>query len=91
MLAQITEGQAAGSVRRFSVRHEFPTAWAAFRRASAPGGANPRAALTLELRPEATMAKSDFPICDNRDYDWDIPTNPASVEAGEWRPESLPY
>src|SRR5262249_12328612 len=50
--ARIEAGAAAGSVRLFSVRHEFPTAWAAFKRAAAPGGANPRAALTLTLKEE---------------------------------------
>ncbi len=50
--ARIDEGAASGSVRLFSVRHEFPTAWAAFKRAQPPGGPAPRAALTVELRPE---------------------------------------
>jgi hypothetical protein len=50
--ALLAAGGAAGSVRLFTVRHEFPTAWAAFKRAPKPGGANPRAGLTLDLKPE---------------------------------------
>lgn len=44
---QIGDAQAAGSVRLFSVRHEFPTEWARFKRASAQP-----AELTLEFREE---------------------------------------
>jgi len=46
----ITEAQALGSVRLFSVRHEFPTEWAKFQ-SQAPG-ANQRYELTIDLRPE---------------------------------------
>lgn len=46
----ITEAQAAGSVRLFSVRHEFPTEWAKFQsQASVPGQ---RFELTLNLQEE---------------------------------------
>lgn len=48
--AAIDEAQAAGSVRLFSIRHEFPTEWAKFTRTSATDQA--RAELTLVLRPE---------------------------------------
>jgi Tc toxin complex TcA C-terminal TcB-binding domain len=44
------EAQAAGSVRLFSVRHEFPTEWAKFQ--SQPPVANQRFELALILRPE---------------------------------------
>src|SRR5262249_15500836 len=50
--ARIEQGGAAGSTRLFSVRHEFPSAWAAFKRSPPPGGPIPRAALTLDLKPE---------------------------------------
>ena len=40
-----------GSVRLFSVRHEFPTEWATFKAAVIDGG-HPTASLTLKLRPE---------------------------------------
>lgn len=43
----IDEAQAAGSVRLFSVRHEFPTEWAKFIRAD-----NIEAIMTLEIREE---------------------------------------
>ena len=33
---RIGDGATAGSTRLFSVRHEFPTAWAAFKRATGP-------------------------------------------------------
>lgn len=47
---KITEAQAAGSVRLFSVRHEFPTEWAKFQgQASVP---NQRFELKLNLREE---------------------------------------
>ncbi|MFD7712868.1 hypothetical protein [Streptomyces sp. NPDC059786] len=46
----IDDARAAGSVRLFSVRDEFPNEWAKFR-AQAPG-ANRRFALELELRDE---------------------------------------
>jgi hypothetical protein len=42
----IEEAQAAGSVRLFSMRHEFPTEWAKFKLAAVPAG------LTLNLREE---------------------------------------
>jgi hypothetical protein len=46
----IDAAQAAGSVRLFSMRHEFPTEWAKFT-AQTPG-ANQRHELALTLRPE---------------------------------------
>lgn len=46
----ITEAQAAGSVRLFSLRHEFPTEWARFLN-DAPA-ANQRRELALKLRTE---------------------------------------
>ena len=46
----IEEAQAAGSVRLFSVRHEFPTEWAKFQ-GQTPGD-NQRFELALTLRPE---------------------------------------
>jgi hypothetical protein len=45
-----SEAQAAGSVRLFSVRHEFPTEWAKFQRQTP--GTNQRFKLALDLRPE---------------------------------------
>jgi hypothetical protein len=50
-LVTLVEGaQAAGSLRLFSVRHEFPDQWARFR--SQSPGPGRRAALTLNLRDE---------------------------------------
>ncbi|GIX46747.1 MAG: hypothetical protein KatS3mg131_0958 [Candidatus Tectimicrobiota bacterium] len=53
-MAQITqligEGKAAGSVRLFSVRHEFPTEWHRFKTQTPPAGQ--RYELALTLRPE---------------------------------------
>lgn len=48
---RIEEAQAVGSVRLFSVRHEFPTAWAKFKSVQL-SGATPVAELTLNLREE---------------------------------------
>ncbi len=47
----IDEAQASGSVRLFSVRHEFPTEWAKFTRVESVSSDNP-AGLTLNLKPE---------------------------------------
>jgi hypothetical protein len=47
----IDEAQPAGSVRLFSLRHEFSTEWAKFKNVKVPGSAN-TADLTLELRQE---------------------------------------
>ncbi|HWP47868.1 MAG TPA: hypothetical protein VNM22_11955 [Candidatus Limnocylindrales bacterium] len=44
------EGQAAGSTRLFSVRHEFPTEWHRFKTQTPPAGQ--RQELALTLRPE---------------------------------------
>jgi len=46
----IKDGQAAGSVRLFSIRHEFPTEWAKFQ--GQTPGANQRFELALNLREE---------------------------------------
>src|SRR5690606_29759895 len=46
----IDGAQAAGSVRLFSLRNEFPTEWARFQRSETP--ANERHALVISLRPE---------------------------------------
>lgn len=50
----IKAAQALGSVRLFSVRHEFPDEWARFRSATVNTGATPKvlAPLALTLRPE---------------------------------------
>jgi hypothetical protein len=50
LVTLIDDAQAAGSVRLFSVRHEFPDQWAKFR--SQTPGPDQRAALTLNLRAE---------------------------------------
>ena len=47
----ITKAQAVGSVRLFSVRHEFPTEWAKFKSVQL-GAATPVTELTLNLRQE---------------------------------------
>jgi Tc toxin complex TcA C-terminal TcB-binding domain len=47
----INEAQNAGSVRLFSIRHEFPTEWAKLQNTQI-GAATPVAELTLALRPE---------------------------------------
>jgi hypothetical protein len=51
---RIEEAQAAGSVRLFSMRHEFPTEWAKFKNATVDLSAEPNilAGLTLNLRDE---------------------------------------
>ena len=48
---QINKAQTIGSVRLFSVRHEFPSQWAKFQ-SVAIGGATPTAELSLTLLPE---------------------------------------
>lgn len=48
--AAIDAAQAAGSVRLFSMRHEFPTEWSKFK--SQSPGANQRFELSVTLRPE---------------------------------------
>jgi hypothetical protein len=48
--ARIDDAQAAGSERLFSVRHEFPTAWASFKNQQVSPGVF--AKLTLDLKPE---------------------------------------
>jgi hypothetical protein len=48
---QIASAQTVGSVRLFSMRHEFPTEWAKFRSATI-GGTTPTAALSLNLLPQ---------------------------------------
>lgn len=50
-LRTVEDGRAIGAVRLFSIRHEFPTAWARFKSARLDAGA-PVAALTLDLRDE---------------------------------------
>lgn len=47
----IDKAQIAGSVRLFSVRHEFPSEWAKFRSVTI-GGTTPTAGLSLTLRPQ---------------------------------------
>jgi hypothetical protein len=47
----IAAGQTAGSIRLFSVRHEFPADWAKFISVK-PGGTTTLAPLTITLRPE---------------------------------------
>jgi len=48
---RISESQAAGSVRLFSVRHEFPAEWTKFKSVKIEGGVE-TAELTLNLREE---------------------------------------
>jgi len=48
---QIDKAQTVGSVRLFSVRHEFPSEWARFR-GTAIGGDTPTAGLALTLLPQ---------------------------------------
>ena len=54
LMTRIKEAQAAGSVRLFSMRHEFPTDWAKFKSATVDLSADPNilAGLTLNLRDE---------------------------------------
>jgi Tc toxin complex TcA C-terminal TcB-binding domain len=47
----IDTGKTAGSVRLFSMRHEFPSDWAKFKSVQV-GNATPFAALTVTIRPE---------------------------------------
>jgi hypothetical protein len=49
--AQINKAQTIGSVRLLSVRYEFPSEWAKFRKVTI-GAATPTAGLSLALRPE---------------------------------------
>lgn len=51
LVAQIDAAQAAGTVRLFSARHDFPMDWAKFKSASL-SSASPTAPLTLTLREE---------------------------------------
>jgi hypothetical protein len=51
LTAKIGAAQTVGSVRLFSVRHEFPTAWAQFQNATAPSATAP-AALSLQFLPQ---------------------------------------
>jgi hypothetical protein len=48
---QIASAQTVGSVRLFSIRHEFPSEWAKFRSVSI-GGTTPTAGLSLNLLPQ---------------------------------------
>jgi hypothetical protein len=48
---EIAGGQTVGSVRLFSIRHEFPTAWAKFRGITI-GGTTPTSGLSLNLLPQ---------------------------------------
>jgi len=50
--ARIEEAQAAGSVRLFSVRHEFPTEWAKFTTVDLSADSNILAGLTLDFQNE---------------------------------------
>jgi hypothetical protein len=54
LMTRIKEAQASGSVRLFSMRHEFPTDWAKFKSATVDLSADPNilAGLTLNLRDE---------------------------------------
>jgi len=54
LVTRIEEAQAAGSVRLFSVRHDFPTEWTKFKNATVDLSADPKilAGLTLDLRDE---------------------------------------
>jgi hypothetical protein len=49
--SQIAAAQTLGSVRLFSIRHEFPSEWARFKAVVINGG-NPTAPLSITLRPE---------------------------------------
>jgi hypothetical protein len=51
LVRQLDGATAAGSVRLFSLRHEFPTEWARFKAATV-GGSTPTAELAFTLRPE---------------------------------------
>lgn len=51
LATRIAEAQAAGSVRLFSVRHEFPSEWAKFKSIKIQGAVK-TAELAIELRPE---------------------------------------
>lgn len=51
LVTRIEEAQAAGSVRLFSIRHEFPSEWARFKNTENVSAAKP-AKLTMPLRPE---------------------------------------
>jgi Tc toxin complex TcA C-terminal TcB-binding domain len=51
LTARIDRAETIGSVRMFSIRHEFPSEWARFTSAKIDG-ANQRVPLALELKPE---------------------------------------
>ena len=51
LMTMIDDAQAAGSVRLFSMRHEFPTEWAKFKSIKDVSSDKP-AGLTLNLKPE---------------------------------------
>ena len=50
--SHIDDAAAIGSVRLFSIRHEFPAEWAKLKTPTAPGAPPLRAELTLKLREE---------------------------------------
>ena len=50
--ALVKSAAAAGSVRLFSVRHEFPTEWASFKGEQLTSNPNVLAKLTFALKPE---------------------------------------
>src|SRR5438552_12715807 len=49
---QVGKAEAAGMVRLFSIRHEFPTAWAKFVATAIDGNNTKTSELSLDLRPE---------------------------------------
>jgi Tc toxin complex TcA C-terminal TcB-binding domain len=51
LMSRITNAQAPGSVRLFSMRHEFPTEWSRFMTVKQVGTGSP-AKLVINLRPE---------------------------------------
>jgi hypothetical protein len=78
----IEEARAAGSVRLFSVRHEFPSEWAKFKRIEL-GAATPVAELTLDLREEHYPFWSQNGLKALKRVDLYAKTTENSVEIGD--------
>jgi hypothetical protein len=58
---QIKHAQTIGSIRLFSIRHEFPTAWAKFQSVTI-GGGTPTAELSLDLTADLYPFWSQAPV-----------------------------
>ncbi len=79
----ISKAQTVGSVRLFSVRHEFPTQWAKFQSATINPPTAPTAELQLNLVPELYPFWAQAPVAGK-------PAKPIAVKAVEFFVEMPP-